>query len=129
RPNRLALVHRIASRIVFDSMCSLPITSQLVQSVEQAPLMVAASDQAPADRIHALTQAGAEVLALSGATHGERLHELLQELGRRRMTNLLVEGGSRLLGLLFDQRAIDELHVFIAPKLIGGQEAPSPVGG
>jgi diaminohydroxyphosphoribosylaminopyrimidine deaminase/5-amino-6-(5-phosphoribosylamino)uracil reductase len=45
------------------------------------------------------------------------------------MTNLVVEGGGRLLGLLFDIRAIDELHVFIAPKLLGGADAPSPLAG
>ena len=45
------------------------------------------------------------------------------------MTNILVEGGSRLLGTLFDLRAIDEVHIFIAPKLAGGSIAPSPVAG
>jgi diaminohydroxyphosphoribosylaminopyrimidine deaminase/5-amino-6-(5-phosphoribosylamino)uracil reductase len=54
---------------------------------------------------------------------------LLDELGRRRMTNILVEGGSQLLGTLLDARQIDEVHVFIAPKLFGGQQAPSPIAG
>ncbi len=45
------------------------------------------------------------------------------------MTNVLVEGGSRLLGSLFDARAIDEVHVFLAPKLCGGGSAASPIAG
>jgi diaminohydroxyphosphoribosylaminopyrimidine deaminase/5-amino-6-(5-phosphoribosylamino)uracil reductase len=45
------------------------------------------------------------------------------------MTNLLVEGGSQVLGGLFDAGQIDEVHVFISPKLIGGERAPSPLGG
>ena len=45
------------------------------------------------------------------------------------MTNVLVEGGGRLLGSLFDARLIDEVHVFIAPKLAGGSEAPGPIAG
>ena len=45
------------------------------------------------------------------------------------MTNVLVEGGGRLLGSLFDARLIDEVHVFIAPKLAGGGEAPGPIAG
>ena len=57
------------------------------------------------------------------------INSLLDELGRRRMTNVLVEGGSRLLGSFFDAGAIDEVHVFIAPKLIGGRDAPSPISG
>jgi diaminohydroxyphosphoribosylaminopyrimidine deaminase/5-amino-6-(5-phosphoribosylamino)uracil reductase len=51
------------------------------------------------------------------------------ELGRRRFTNVLVEGGSRVLGSFLDARAVDEVHVFIAPRLAGGAEALTPVGG
>jgi diaminohydroxyphosphoribosylaminopyrimidine deaminase/5-amino-6-(5-phosphoribosylamino)uracil reductase len=45
------------------------------------------------------------------------------------MTNILVEGGSMLLGSLFDAGQIDEVHVFIAPKLFGGQKARSAIRG
>ena len=45
------------------------------------------------------------------------------------MTNVLVEGGGRVLGSLLDARLIDEVHVFIAPKLIGGTEARVSVTG
>jgi diaminohydroxyphosphoribosylaminopyrimidine deaminase/5-amino-6-(5-phosphoribosylamino)uracil reductase len=55
--------------------------------------------------------------------------QLLDELGRRRMTNLLVEGGSEVLGSFLDARQIDEVHVFIAPKLFGGESARGPIGG
>ena len=54
---------------------------------------------------------------------------LLDELGRRRMTNVLVEGGGTLLGSFFDTDAVDEVHVFIAPKIIGGHGALAPVMG
>ncbi|MDZ7617739.1 MAG: dihydrofolate reductase family protein, partial [Patescibacteria group bacterium] len=47
----------------------------------------------------------------------------------RRMTNLLFEGGAGVFGTLLDQRAIDEVHAFIAPKVVGGAEASSPVAG
>jgi diaminohydroxyphosphoribosylaminopyrimidine deaminase/5-amino-6-(5-phosphoribosylamino)uracil reductase len=45
------------------------------------------------------------------------------------MTNLLVEGGSELLGTFFDAGLIDEAHVFVAPKLLGGAGAKSPLAG
>ena len=48
---------------------------------------------------------------------------------RRRWTNLLVEGGSAVLGSLVDARLIDEAHIFIAPRLIGGNQARTAVGG
>ena len=68
-------------------------------------------------------------LVLPGETREQRLDELLIELGRRRMTNVLVEGGGRLLGSFLDLRQIDEVHVFIAPRLVGGESAPSPLAG
>lgn len=45
------------------------------------------------------------------------------------MTNLLVEGGGQLLGSLFDQQLVDEVHVFVAAKIVGGQTAAGPVAG
>ena len=66
---------------------------------------------------------------VSGDDAASRLASLLDELGRREMTNLLVEGGGRLLGSLFDHRAIDEVHAFVRAKLIGGADAPSPIAG
>jgi diaminohydroxyphosphoribosylaminopyrimidine deaminase/5-amino-6-(5-phosphoribosylamino)uracil reductase len=42
---------------------------------------------------------------------------------------VVVEGGGRLLGLCLDSGQIDEAHVFIAPRVIGGADAPSPVAG
>lgn len=76
-----------------------------------------------------LRDAGCEVHVRAGKTQQARLEGLLDELGKRRMTNVLVEGGGRLLGSLFDARLIDEVHVFIAPKLAGGEAARSPIAG
>jgi diaminohydroxyphosphoribosylaminopyrimidine deaminase/5-amino-6-(5-phosphoribosylamino)uracil reductase len=129
RPADCSDLKRVATRVVVDSTASLALESRLVQTARDVPLLVAAGEAAPADAHQRLKDAGADVFVCTGSTHGERLDALLAELGRRRMTNVLVEGGSRLLGTLFDTRAIDELHVFIAPKLAGGESAPGPVGG
>lgn len=120
---------RTAMRVVVDSAASLSLDSQLVRTTHSTPVLVATSRHAEHDNRHALEEAGVEVLPLAGENHADRIAALLEELGRRQFTNILVEGGSRLLGSLFDQQAIDEVHAFIAPKLIGGELAPSPVGG
>jgi len=57
------------------------------------------------------------------------LMPLLLELGNRGVTNVLVEGGGELLGGFFDARLIDEAHVFVAAKLIGGKTAQTPLAG
>jgi diaminohydroxyphosphoribosylaminopyrimidine deaminase/5-amino-6-(5-phosphoribosylamino)uracil reductase len=83
---------------------------------------------APSDR-RRLEEAGCEVFLSRSDSHAGRLDELLVELGRRKLTNVLVEGGGYLLGALFDMAAIDEVHVFVAPKVLGGEIARSPVEG
>ena len=120
---------RVATRIVVDSQARLPSISRLVQTARDVPVLVAASELAAATQCERLSSAGCEVFVCRGGTPQERLDALLAELGRRRMTNVLVEGGGKLLGSLFDAGQIDEAHVFIAPLLVGGQDASSPVGG
>ncbi len=120
---------RIATRIVLDSRASLSTDSRLVQSARIAPVLVAVEEGADKPRRWALEQAGCEVLACPGAERADRLKSLLCELGRRRVTNLLVEGGGQTLGSLFDLKVVDEVHVFLAPKIVGGQTAPGPVAG
>jgi diaminohydroxyphosphoribosylaminopyrimidine deaminase/5-amino-6-(5-phosphoribosylamino)uracil reductase len=120
---------RTALRVVVDSRATLASTSQLVRTARQVPVLVAAGRAAlPADH-RRLTEAGCEVLICEGDSHADRLARLLEELGRRRMTNVLVEGGGQLLGGLLDNGQIDEVHVFIAPKLVGGETARSPIEG
>ena len=120
---------RTPLRVVFDSQATLAPDSRLVATARETPLLVAVASDAPAAHCETLRAAGCEVLPLDGSTHSERLLQLLDELGRRQHTNVLVEGGGQLLGALFDQQQIDEVHVFIAPKLIGGATAVTPIAG
>jgi diaminohydroxyphosphoribosylaminopyrimidine deaminase/5-amino-6-(5-phosphoribosylamino)uracil reductase len=120
---------RIATRVVLDSLARLPLTSQLVQTAGQVPLLVAAGPKAPESNLTGLRTAGCEVVQFPNSAHSDRLPALLDELGRRRMTNLLVEGGAAVFGSFFDQDLVDEVCVFAAPKIVGGAAAPSPVQG
>lgn len=58
-----------------------------------------------------------------------RIDFLMQKLVDHGVTNMILEGGETLIGSFFDARYIDEVHTFIAPKIIGGENAVSPVGG
>jgi diaminohydroxyphosphoribosylaminopyrimidine deaminase/5-amino-6-(5-phosphoribosylamino)uracil reductase len=129
RPADRADVKRIATRVVVDSTASITLGSRLVQTAADIPVLVAAGKDASEDVCRRLSAASVGVFRCFGESHEKRLASLLDELGRRRMTNVLVEGGSRLLGNLFDMRAVDEVHIFIAPKIAGGNTAPPPIGG
>lgn len=120
---------RVALRVVLDSAARLPWSSQLARTVDQAPLLIVTSDSAPVDRRDALTAAGGEVLTRPDESHGERLAAVLDELGRRRLTNLLIEGGPAVLGAAFDANLVDEVYAYVAPKIVGGADARGPVAG
>jgi diaminohydroxyphosphoribosylaminopyrimidine deaminase/5-amino-6-(5-phosphoribosylamino)uracil reductase len=119
---------RTAARLVLDSAGRLPIASQLVQTAGQTPVWVAVTERAGAEQRAALSARGCEILALPG--HGPvPIVPLLEELGRRAVTNLLVEGGGTVLGALLDAGQVDAVDVYIAPILAGGAAAPGPAGG
>jgi diaminohydroxyphosphoribosylaminopyrimidine deaminase/5-amino-6-(5-phosphoribosylamino)uracil reductase len=120
---------RLALRIVLDSTARLPLESRLVRSAREVPLLVAAGPAAPSDRMRALEAAGCEVWRATTVDAREQLQELLAELGTRRMTNVLVEGGPTVLGSLADAELVDEIWAFIAPIIIGGAAAAAPVAG
>ena len=111
------------SRVVFDSAARLPLDSALLDSIDEAPLLVVCAPEAPSGRRDSLERAGAEVVIAPGRDRGERLRSALDELGRRDIQDLLVEGGPTLAGALFDAEEIDELRLFIAPLLVGAAEA------
>ena len=120
---------RCATRIVVDSKLTIPTKSRLINTAKEIPVLIVAGSEADQKRIKQLTAAGCEVWLPELSDSSERMKALLQHLGRRGMTNLLVEGGGGLLGELFDAKLVDEVHCFIAPKLVGGADAPAPVGG
>ena len=101
-------------RIVLDSEARLPLGSALVRSLAEAPVLVAVGPDAPTDRTAELRAAGCEVWQAAAPTHAERLRELLRELGGRRLTNLLVEGGGGVFRTLFAAGLADEIWQFTA---------------
>lgn len=120
---------RTATRIVVDSTARLPASSRLVHTARDTPVLLSVGPDADLDAVRKLEAAGVEIYSSHQATHLARLQDLLDELGRRRMTNLLVEGGSHVLGCLMDAQQIDEVHAFVAPKLVGGSEAIPVISG
>src|SRR5205807_60402 len=85
------------------------------------------SNEASRRRVHALRGRMDAIIAGIGTALAD--DPLLNELGRRRMTNVLVEGGAGVLGSFLDAGEVDEVHVFLAPRLVGGAEARTAAAG
>lgn len=118
---------RIARRVVFDSEAKLPLSSRLVSSLDCAPLILVTRNDVAAERESALTKLGVQIWKFAGPP-AERIIQCLRRLGSEGATNVLVEGGPRLLGEFAAANQLDELQIYQAPKLIGGAAAPGPIG-
>ena len=104
-------------RIVLDSNCEIPMTAKVFDGEAETMLVtgnaLSGAKQAKADALRELP----------------KVEVLLEELARRNLTSILVEGGSTVHGDFLEAGLVDRIYAFIAPKLIGGKEALTPVGG
>ena len=119
---------RVPARVILDNAARLPLDGQLARTAREVPVWVAVTDRAPSGRRLALEALGCEILPFPGEG-SVPIVPLLEELGRRAVTNLLVEGGGTVLGAFLDARAVDEVDVFIAPIVEGGSHRFSPARG
>src|SRR5215203_4280891 len=114
---------RQSLRVVFDSQVRLPLKSQLLQTLDQAPVLLVTAPTAPADRVSALQDTGAEVLVAGD------LDAALSDLGRRDITSLFLEGGRTLASAFIAADHLDESRTFIAPMLLAQPNSASRAGG
>jgi len=118
-------------RIVVDPLGEVEDDSNLVKTAHQAPTWLLAADAlAPARRAR-LEALGVVVITCPTGEGPRRLHlgQAFAELRRRGLRRVLVEGGGGLVAQMFAWNAIDQVLAFVAPKIIGGRFAPTPVGG
>jgi diaminohydroxyphosphoribosylaminopyrimidine deaminase/5-amino-6-(5-phosphoribosylamino)uracil reductase len=125
KPRRLPL-----ARIVLDPRLRLSAASQLALTATAAPVIVFTDAGADAAAVERLTASGVEVIGagISGSS-GRDLENILQELGRRSIQSVLVEGGASVAAAFLSAGLVDKVSFFIAPLIIGGCDAPMAVGG
>jgi diaminohydroxyphosphoribosylaminopyrimidine deaminase / 5-amino-6-(5-phosphoribosylamino)uracil reductase len=117
-------------RIVVDSRGRAPILAEIFDPALPGKTVLATTAAAPCAHCDELRARGVEVWTLPDDGNGRvSLPALLDEIGRRGMLTLLVEGGSELLGAFFAEKLVDQVWAFVAPLIIGGRNAPGPVGG
>ncbi|MBY0586841.1 bifunctional diaminohydroxyphosphoribosylaminopyrimidine deaminase/5-amino-6-(5-phosphoribosylamino)uracil reductase RibD [bacterium] len=121
---------RVPVRIVLDSRGRLRSDSQLVQTAKVFPTLVALTNIArPAD-VARLSSLGCECIVFRPDADGRvPLVDLAGVLGSRKMTHLLVEGGSSTIGSFVDEGLVDSLRIYVAPMVMGGAGATPAVAG
>ncbi len=117
-------------RIVLDSLLTTPEEARVLPPDRGVATILAATEAAPEERAKRLEAAGAEVLRFPADPAGRvPLAPLLEELGRRGALHLLVEGGGRVHGSFLNEGLADKILFFLAPMIIGDQDAPGAVTG
>jgi diaminohydroxyphosphoribosylaminopyrimidine deaminase/5-amino-6-(5-phosphoribosylamino)uracil reductase len=117
---------RALVRVVVEQFLRVSPESQLVQTSDEAPVIVFASGEVKQDSLTALQARGVEVVAGGSVLD---LKSILDELGARAIQSVLVEGGPLLAALLLEAGLVNKVTFFVAPMLIGGKDAPSAIVG
>ncbi|MFD3258800.1 bifunctional diaminohydroxyphosphoribosylaminopyrimidine deaminase/5-amino-6-(5-phosphoribosylamino)uracil reductase RibD [Paenibacillus lentus] len=110
------------TRIIVDSTLRIPDEARVLRD-GAAKTMILTTTQAPEERRTSLTDQGIQIITCGEGPQVD-VRSGLQSLGELGISSLLVEGGGRLNGSLLDNRLVDEVVLFLAPKLIGGLSAP-----
>lgn len=122
-------VGRQPLRIVLDSRLRISLTAKVLQDVVEQPTMVCTTAQAPPKKIQQLRDRGVSVWVLPRQAGKVSLKSCLTRLGKEGLSSVLLEGGSRLNGAALQQGFINQVRLYMAPMLLGGQDAKGLIGG
>jgi diaminohydroxyphosphoribosylaminopyrimidine deaminase/5-amino-6-(5-phosphoribosylamino)uracil reductase len=114
-------------RVLLDEEMKISAAAKLVTTAAEAPLLVFTGQKADPAKIDLLKSSGVEVVA--DDANGRDLLAVLNELRKREIQSVLVEGGATVAGNLLASGLVDKISFFVAPIIIGGREAPSAIGG
>jgi len=114
-------------RLVVDSKGKTPVDAQLFK--QPGKTMLAVIKPFSSDNHFKYGKIGAEIIEISEEDGMVDLDEMMQILGKKQVVTILTEGGSSLLGSLFDRKLVDKVLTFVAPIVIGGSKARTAIGG
>jgi diaminohydroxyphosphoribosylaminopyrimidine deaminase / 5-amino-6-(5-phosphoribosylamino)uracil reductase len=121
------LANRSPARVVLDRNARLPLTSRLVQTAREVPLLVATCIEADPTRKVELERAGVGFLATETFDGRIALPELLEDLAAKGMSSVLVEGGAATAKLFLDEGLVDRIVLFRGAVVIGEAGLAAPI--
>lgn len=119
-------INRQPLRVIVDSRGRTPASAKVLK--QDGKCLIATTKAMPSTRANMLKKAGTEIAVLPAKGGMVSLPALMDMLGKREITSVLIEGGATMLGGVFDEGLADKVYAFIAPMVIGGSDAPSAVG-
>lgn len=116
-------------KIVIDSGLRIPREANLFKNTNPQDVIVATTSKASQRKITQLAKRGVQIIVCPSRDGRVNLQRLCRELARRGITSIIIEGGSGIIGSALKERLVDKIAVFVAPKIIGDEEAVSAVRG
>ena len=116
-------------RVILDSELRLPARARILTTPAGGKVIVFTTGRASSRKRAILEKKGAEVIEIPGHSRLLELPVVLARLGERGIASLLVEGGNRLLTAMIEEKLADKIFLTVSPRLIGGEAAPSFLGG
>jgi diaminohydroxyphosphoribosylaminopyrimidine deaminase/5-amino-6-(5-phosphoribosylamino)uracil reductase len=116
-------------RIIVAGKRSIPTSAKIFNNAHKERVIYVTNASLPLIRKNKLQEIGVEVLLVKYKKGKVNLPLLMDTLGKMKITSIMIEGGSEISGNALQEKLIDKLIYFLAPKIIGGKNAPGPVGG
>jgi diaminohydroxyphosphoribosylaminopyrimidine deaminase/5-amino-6-(5-phosphoribosylamino)uracil reductase len=125
----VSAIGRDPIRIVVDSTGRIPLSARMLKDGAVHPVIIATTKSFPGHKRIYLEAAGHKIMILPDQDGRVDLKQLMIELGKLEIDGILLEGGGTLNESALKRGIVDEIQFIIAPLLIGGREAITPVEG
>jgi len=122
------IIRKNPYKIVLDGSAKIPLDSHIL-SFEPQNTIVVVTKSANAKKIGAIKKTGADVIVQPTSKDIVDLDLLMIELGSRKITSILLEGGGKISASAVSAEIVDKLMYIISSKIIGGADAPTPIEG
>ncbi len=116
-------------RLIIDARLEMPLGSRILQTARQQETIVYCLNGADSMRMRQFQDLGAEVVVLESSSGRVPLKEVFRDVAQRGLVSVLMEAGSQINACALENGLVDKVYWFIAPRICGGDQAPSPVGG
>lgn len=126
---RVGNLRSYPARVIVDSRARTPVDAKILSQPEGETIIAVRAGAPEESKLMKLKQAGARIIEVAGSKEQVDLSTLMQELGRMRITSVMIEGGGKIAASALSSGIVDKVLVFVAPKIIGGESARTPVEG
>ena len=116
-------------RVIISKYGDIPLEAKVLQVDSKTQTLIIASELLPKEKEEELRLKGVNIVKLKEVNNHIDFKDIMKTLGSMGIDSVYIEGGSSILGSAFESGVINKVYTAIAPKIVGGDKAVTPVGG